>query len=1152
MRDFLTGLAVAVILVLTAALAGPYFVNWTAHRDRVEREIAHALGRPVQVAGEIKLRLLPTPVLQLAKLTVGADPNAPVLAAESVSLEIATASLLRGEIRVLDATLDGARLDLTLDERGRIAGGGAVRPNSGATPIAVERFVVRRSTFFLHDVPGGPGRLVTGIDAEARAPSLAGPWRVTGRGSVGGRVNELRLSTGEPEPDGAFRMRAAMFEPEGRRIDFDGRVGADAIEGKLQWAGKVALPGPEGLVERNASASAMLRARGRAVTLDAVEIDGGEETGLKLTGKGAFELGAAGGLSLDLEARTLDLDRAAGGDAVRAPFAVAALWGEAIERGERDRPTLPLRIGLSVPAVLLGGDTVRDVFFELRMQGRAVRIEGFKAGLPGSAVLTASGDAGSETGLRFAGPISLTATDAPRLAGWLTGDPSGRSSRLGAGRLDFRGDVSASPGVIGMRIERLGFDRSSVSGVVRYAPREGTTAGRVQAQLSSERLVLDDLPDLSPLGYGLSGMNVTVLLDARNVGLLRAGVGAGRVVARLSSDENGLDVETLDIVDVAGATVRARGRLGPNGGRLTADAEVRRPEAAAAILTRFVPGPISAGLAERAPDLGPLRLSLVAERAAGEAAPVTFSLQGNAAGTAVSGRGEWPFAAGLAGLKATWTAESADVPQFLRQLGLETLPLPVGGRATATAEMDAATGKGSVRLVVPGGAAAADFMRQGEGATGTLVVEGEDWGPVLQTVGFPMPDLAARVPVTARARLVSAPDRITAEGLEARVAGQGVTGTLSLLTGANRIEGRLSTDRLDFSTLAAFALGPAAPPRAGSLWSSQRFTPPAPPRFGAALTLEAARLDLPFGPPAENAVIGATWIGERLELRLDSATLGPGTAAGSVALRRDGGRAAATARVALRGVPAELLLGRDQPLSGLVDLDLDGGSVGESPAGLVAGASGAGRIVLRDVRLAKLDPSAAEKAALGAEAAGVTDGRRVQEIAGRALEEGPFVAGSPVEFSVAVSGGAVKFGSFVVPRGDGILLGAGTHDLKTGRFDMRLVLSAAAPPKGWPAPPPEIAVVWRGSPGSPLVRDVDAGALANLLTTRAVSRELERIEVMELDMRERAFFMRRLRADRERAEQARRAAEEAARADALRMLGDAPPVQPGEVSPPPR
>ena len=59
MQTTLLGLAIAFILALTAALVGPYFVDWNRFRPQFEAEASRVIGVKVRVEGALDARLLP-------------------------------------------------------------------------------------------------------------------------------------------------------------------------------------------------------------------------------------------------------------------------------------------------------------------------------------------------------------------------------------------------------------------------------------------------------------------------------------------------------------------------------------------------------------------------------------------------------------------------------------------------------------------------------------------------------------------------------------------------------------------------------------------------------------------------------------------------------------------------------------------------------------------------------------------------------------------------------------------------------------------------------------------------------------------------------------------------------------------------------------
>src|SRR5438128_12111978 len=66
----LLGLAIAIILALTAALVGPHFVDWNRYRAEFEANASALIGLEVRAKGAIELRLLPTPALMLGQFEV--------------------------------------------------------------------------------------------------------------------------------------------------------------------------------------------------------------------------------------------------------------------------------------------------------------------------------------------------------------------------------------------------------------------------------------------------------------------------------------------------------------------------------------------------------------------------------------------------------------------------------------------------------------------------------------------------------------------------------------------------------------------------------------------------------------------------------------------------------------------------------------------------------------------------------------------------------------------------------------------------------------------------------------------------------------------------------------------------------------------------
>jgi hypothetical protein len=115
---------------------------------------------------------------------------------------------------------------------------------------------------------------------------------------------------------------------------------------------------------------------------------------------------------------------------------------------------------------------------------------------------------------------------------------------------------------------------------------------------------------------------------------------------------------------------------------------------------------------------------------------------------------------------------------------------------------------------------------------------------------------------------------------------------------------------------------------------------------------------------------------------------------------------------------------------------------------------------------------------------------------------------------LALSAGIAKIGPVRIPdrKGDEAL--SADFDLRTLTTQARLTLtSSAGDLKFWSGSPPSATVTIDNALDAPK-RQIDISALSAALAAQAVARESDRISTMEADIRERAYFNRRLKGER--------------------------------------
>lgn len=1134
MRDTLTALAAALIVVILAALVGPMMVDWNGQRALVERELSQVLGQRVRVSGAIDVRLLPTPVLDLKGVSFGEVADRPVFSADGLTLEIAPASLLKGEIQIIDAQLDAGRFDLRYDRLGGLTlNCGAATCGTGPSilshaaanrPVAVERFVISRSTLLLDDPVTGAGFILTGLELDVQAATLAGPWRISGKGALDGRPVDLRLSTSSPEADGSIRVGVSVAEQMGRSLGFDGRYWAllNKIDGQITLGGRYDLhmaaagTGSGDAGARLWTASAHVAGLGRHFDIDNLEIEGGPDTGLKVSGTGAFDLASQPVLQLDLSSRALDLDFPVIGKATEKA-AVARLpeiievWSASVRSpsGGPARSANPVttRLRYQTQSLTLGGESIRDLAVAFETGPKGMKLSELTAGLPGRSQLSAKGDMGRWDDLRFSGPVQLQVDDPTRFSQWLAGrDGAGEAaqgeSRQGTAvfrplgslrKIQFDGEITLEAGVYASRIKTLVLDQSNLAGFVRYTPGDGVQRARIEAQIASDRLNIDDVPDLSPLTAALGSSDLALAIEARAI---RVGgeTATGRLTASISGDANGFRVDRLDYNDGHDTRLTGGGRLSARGGTLSLHIDAQRLRMLAALFGRFLPPDWANAVLRRADEWVPLSLDLMVEQSAKQGARQQLKLTGRAAGTQLAMTGDMPANKGLAGFKGTVSLDHPSFPVLLRQIGL-AVPVqlaPEAGRIAA--DIDLAASRYALRFLMPNMTLAADLSQKNGALQGDMTLRGANLAPLLQTIG--LSGQSDRTwPVDLSGPIRWSEGRFGFGPMKGTVAGMSLGGEIAILTEDNRLEGQLFLDQLALSDLLALALGPVPSAPSGSWWSSQRFAANTGAAVESQLGLKLGQFDLGGGLVASEAVLGLSRDHDQFGLKIEQAQLAKGQVSGQLRLRRDGGRVGVTGQLALRKTDWAMLTGSEGGLAGEVDLDLDAGSAGDSIADLVSHASGAGKLVWRDGRIAGLDPSALGRVIAATQ--GIPDPMRLKAEIVQELKMAPF-AFNQAEAPLTLADGVMRL-SMVSLNGQAVggdaipvLQASGQFDWRNPQFDVKATMLVPAP-KGWKGPSPELLVQHKQMIGGLAERDVNISALFAALTMRAVDTEAEKL-----------------------------------------------------------
>jgi hypothetical protein len=1116
LRDLLTALAGAVILVLVAALAVPPFVDWPAHRALVDRALARSLGVPVRTDGRIEVRLLPSPRLRIDRLHLGSDPDRPSLDARFVKAEIALTPLLKGEFRFTETRIGRAEIKLPVADSQ--AGPDALKlpPDFGGAlrdrDLAIENLQIQQFLVTTQVPATGRTDQLYVQDLRLQAPALVGPWRV--EGTTGGIP--FRAVSGTPGPDGRLAAKISGGGDAHPRFEADARFGfvpAEAGGGSLVEAeGSARLvvgpPTQAAGAYLPFSLAGTFKARGTQVRFESVElaIDPGGRS-LRLGGSGRLDL-RQWRAGLALEARRLDLDA----------FLASAEGQSLIARGlPRSAVGLPamLDLDLAVGSAVLGGEE----WSNFALTGTLERAGGLllrRLSVTGPAESTLSASGQVETApLRFSGPVALAAPDSEALGRYLRrlGAEGPLVALFDGRKVEAAADLSAAGTGLSLRNMRLGLGPARITGNARYTAAEGSERGRFEAQIRASGL---DIAGLPPLGTALGTLRDTdlaVTLEAKDVRFGATGSGTGTIAARIQSDGAGLAVDSLDVTDLAGASARLSGQIGADGtGRVSG--RLKAPAAAPLL-----------GLLERAwvgeirllPAFlrdAPLDLAVTLDREGGAAAALRTQARGSAGGgtldLTLASRG-----ARIEGGTATLTAPHAGT--WFGRTDLAGLQQPAELHLTAERPDGQA-----LALTVNGTVAGLRI------ATGRPILVGADAVPAGGAIRADSADLAPFLTLAGAATLAPGPwpadltvtlsrqDGEAAAALAGKVAGSGVNGML-LRGPGGALHGHLTLDRLSLPQLATALVIPVA--------ANGTFGPPTA-HGSVSLDVRVASLDLGRGLVAGEASTALSLADASLTLRDLSAKLASGRLVGSVTIGRLGGGASVSGAGSLDDAAIPALTGG--PIGGRLSADLRFAATAETLPGLADALSGSGSLTLTDASLAAADPAALGRAL--ARAAEIDDPLRegrLQALITEELAKSGAQARGAARAAATIVGGVLRAGPFDLDFGPARWAGTVGYDLRTGRLDVRGSLAGGPVPRGWSAGPPAVQFGLAGPLAAP-ERTVDVGPLSNGLAAFVLQRELETIELTEADQVERQRRRARIEMDRVRAAALKAAAEKAA------------------------
>jgi AsmA family len=1168
-RIVLTVFAVALVAILSGALVAPLLIDWSAHRGEIEARLAQMTGAEVALTGPIAIRLLPTPYLEAGAGSIsGRGQDAPRLSFESARLELALVKLASGAIRFTEIDLEKPLLMVSRGEDGTLRL--PALPSAQAGTVGFDRLLVKNGRVRIAADAAKAAQEIDNVHVEADALSLGGPFHLSGRFSgPAGTTVVFRLAAEKTETSGT-PIRASV-DPSANwpAVEFDGLLagpGPGAKGPRLFGSATLigAVSGPGGPTPWRATGR-MTADLDRATVEQAQFRFGPEERSLSAEGSATLTYGSPARLSIEAKAKQANLDamqRRTGEDGV-APARALALLSDALAPARVRSGLVTVEANLSAETIILGAETVSDLSASLRSASGSSLHTRFEVGLPGQSRLSGEGDFETGAAAKFDGAIDFSSDDFALLCKWASPEAgvlpakiAALGQTLGDRSVSFSGPIEASAIGFSGRGVKMTLDRSVLTGSVAFTSTVGTDPGRLYLDLSSDMLDVDALPTLEAGEAAIRDLDLSLSLRAKTLHVTRindAEIDSGSLALKVAKTGPTITLNDLSVADLGGAFLDARGSIGPDGaeanGRLRAD----RLRDFALIMTRLAPGEWSQALAERAAILSPATIAFEAHGGpAATGGPALKSLK--ASGTIGQTQATLNIDPSAKDERQVLTIslDSPDSSALLRQLGLRGGTVAGGGRGHIALQ---ALGAWSAGYEVDGNAALAGADIAGHGRFmpladpnegrlfGSLKLKATNVALLLAAIGL-APAGGAIGPVDAAAEVTLRGDRWTASRLAATVSGVKANGELSYQPVAKaeaaaivkravseaedaldpsasaaavapqapsspEVAGALTLDRLPLADLFALTVGPPQQAKSGARWSEAKFAAAPLNLPPLAVHLDIGTLDLNDGLSSQGFSGTLRLDRNRLDLDEMAMKIARGSASGHLTLRRD--KETATLTGALN---ADSLSIARPGFSGRIGGTLEFASTGRSPEALIEGLAGSGTAQFAGATLARSDPAALDRVVAKAQTADAPlDETNVAYSFGNELSKAPLpIPDGPTP--VALTSGTIKFGPIVITRPHGQATVSAGLDLRRMALESRIALTAsAADLKFWSGPPPG-ATVTVDDALETQKRRVDVSSLSAGLATQAIARETERIAALEADIRERAFFNRRLKGER--------------------------------------
>ena len=1144
------------VVALFVALLAPYFIDWTNFRRDFELQASRIIGKKVVVHGAVDARILPFPSITLNDVRVGEDGAGQALvAAESFSMESELAPFLSGKALIYNMRIDKPRVRLKLTDDGTLDWVRTGTPEIPASSVTLEHVTVTGGDIIFIDEQTGRNRHISDLDMELSAKTLAGPWRVFGKGAIDDQAGSFVLSTSAPDK-GKVPLKLRVLPDSPMLVaELEGMIGLSDLrpkyEGRFNVRERFRSELNASETSPDVSRSAAPRVTGAFELLnDRLRIPeyefkmGDPADPYIVNGEATIDAGRKPEFLVKAVGQQIDMSRfgtsSEGATATESVPLIERVRAFLTLAADLPIPDLPGRASIRLPAVVADDTTIRDIRLEMSPAGNGWQVEEAEAQLPGRTTLSAKGKLTLIGMQGFEGDLLLASNQPSGFAEWVTGSVPDAIRKLKTA--GFEAKVSLTPEL--QRFEKLeiAFGAANLRGRLEHAQVPGEQPS-LSVDLAGNTFDLDTMLALGSLMTGEA--TATSLADQRIAARLKVDnfsafdLKAKGLDATFSVANGALGDVRARVKDFYGTTLEVKGGIADMGGTPKGGATVKLSSADLTSLfqllaQRLPPHPVLARLVANADYFAETDLELDLKLGLGDW-PVEAKLSGVANGSRVSAAlasqtlnlvdpDGLTLDASLENERAWIVLGQAGLPTFNIDAdhdGLLSLKIEQSADAVPQVSLDYSSGTTTINIDGSGRLVADGFL---DGSY-RLTVDSGDIAPYMMMSGLSLPRLTDGLSLNATANIYASADRVTIDSLKGSADSNGFSGVLRYprLSADPRFEGRLIIDTADLGWLADAVYGSVSDPLTGRL-SAAEVPKIAGLPFNVDLTLAAGALEL--GALGDVKQLNATLRTSpgKIELADASGQLADGNFSGRAELGNIDGNAFLRAQMKVTGASLATTFWRHESVpvaAALSNLSFAIDATGTSAAGLLQGATGSGTLTLSDLTVTGFDSGSF--ASILKIADGV-DGE-LSEGALRPGIEQAFLTGTTkvdtLEIPFNIAGGRLRAAN-IAGRNANVSFAADA-DIGLLDADMAAALEVVFAPgeEAQTGAEPSLSLRWKG----PLIepeRTIDITAINSFLSLRRFEQERRRVEIMQANIAEKqrlrreAALYRSLDAERER------------------------------------